>query len=327
MRRPGARLREVLAHVCDARTMERFVDPTIGDLQAEYQDAVTRGQRLESARIWIVGHMAIAQALALHGGLTAIETLRYLTGDDRRAVIRTLAASTAIILVGTLVLAMVPFVKLVSPNHPRFVELAFYLVPQALPLSIPIGLTFGILWALRQASPSRRARTTVLLMAFAASLVSFTMLAWVVPNSNQAFRVSMMGRPLPKGENELTIGELRQWLAGTRPPAVVVAPSSRPRLAVTYHARWSLAAAPFMLAVLAVAVTSRRRWGRMMPFLAGGLVIFAYYVILDSARGLGVSRTISPIAAAWMPNTALLLLSLAFTRFSSQRDPTSNAVS
>jgi lipopolysaccharide export LptBFGC system permease protein LptF len=320
MRRPGARLRAVAARLCHARTMERFVDPTVSDLQAEYENAVKRGRRWESVRICMVGHIAVIQVMALHGGLKAVETLRGLTGDDRRAVIRTIVASTAIMIIGSLVLAMVPFVNFVSLNHPRSVELAFYLVPQALPLSIPIGLTFGIFWGLGRMSASRRTRTVVLLLAFGASLASFTMLAWVVPISNQAFRVSMMGRPVPKGENELTIGELRQRLEGTRQLPEVAAPSEPSSLALNYHTRWALGSAPLVLAVFAVAFTSRRQWGRMMPFVVGGVVIFAYYVVMYSARGLGLDQTISPLTAAWTPNTAFLMLSLAITRFSSQRD-------
>lgn len=249
-----------------------------------------------------------------------METLRDLTGDDRRAVLRTIVASTAIMIIGTLVLAMVPFVNFVSRNHPRSVELAFYLVPQAIPLSVPIGLTFGILWGLGRMSASRRTRTVVLLLAFGASLASFTMLAWVAPISNQAFRVSMTGRPLPKGENELTLGELRQRLeAGARHLPAVAAPSDPASLALNYHARWATGSAPCVLAVFAVAFTSRRQWGRMMPFLVGGVVIFAYYVIMYSARRLGLDGTLSPFAAAWTPNTAFLMLSLAIMRFSLQR--------
>jgi hypothetical protein len=36
----------------------------------------------------------------------------------------------------------------------------------------------------------------------------------------------------------------------------------------------------------------------MMPFVVGGIVIFAYYGIMYSARGFGLDRTISPFAAA-----------------------------
>lgn len=289
MKRPGTTIRAIAAHLFDARTMERCVDPTVADLQAEHEDAVKCGRRWRSARIWIVGNIALLQVMALHGGLRAMETLRELAGDDRRAVLRTVAASTAIIVIGTLVLAMVPFVNIVSPNHPRSVELAFYLIPQALPLSVPIGLTFGILWGLGRMSPSPRTQTIVLMLAFGASLASFAMLAWVVPNSNQAFRVSMMGRPLPKGDNEFTTGELRQRLnAGTRQSPPLASASAPPRLALNYHGRWALGSASFFLAMFAVALTSRRQWGRTVLFFTGGVVLFAYFVIMYSARELGL---------------------------------------
>lgn len=313
----GTRIRALAARLCHARTMERLVDPTVADLRAEYEDAVNRGRRWESARIWIAGHMALLQAMALQGGLKVMEIPRDLTGDDRRAVTRTIRAGTAIAITGTLVLATISFVSLVSWTHPRAVELAFYLVPASLPLSVPIGLTFGILWGLGRMSASRRIRTVVLVLALGTSLASFTMLAWVAPISNQAFRVSMMGRPLPKGENELTIGELRQRLDNgmrRRLPAVA-APSDPLRLALNYHTRWALGSAPLVLAVFAVALTSRRQWIRVMPFLAGAGVISAYYVIMFSARSLGLDRTIPPLAAAWAPNLAFLMLSLTIMRF------------
>lgn len=70
MRRPGARLRAIAARVCDTRTMERLVDPTVSDLQTEYEDAITRGRKWDSVRIWIVGHIALVQVIVLHGGLS-----------------------------------------------------------------------------------------------------------------------------------------------------------------------------------------------------------------------------------------------------------------
>jgi hypothetical protein len=317
MKRPGARLRALAAGLCCAQTMERLVDPTLADLQAEYENAVSGNRRWESRRVLVLGHIALIQVLTVHGGMRAMGILRHSTSEDRRTLIRTLGASAVIMIVGTLVL-MVPFLKFVSRSRPDSAELALYVIPQALPLSIPIGLTFGILWGLGRMSASRRTRTVVLLLAFGASVASFTMLAWVMPISQQAFRVSTTGGPLPKGEHELTIGELRQRLeAGTRQLPAVAALSDPPSLALNYHARWAIGSAPFVLAVFAVAFTSRRQWSRMMPFLVGGLMICAYYVIMYSARALGLDRTISPFAAAWAPNTAFLMLSLAITKFSS----------
>jgi len=306
----------IAARLCDATTMERLVDPTLSDLRLEYEEAVKRGRRLESARIWLVGHIALLQVIALHGGLSAAETVRDLAADDRRALVRTLSASTATVIVGTFVLALVPFVDFVPRDHPRSLELAFYLVPQALALSIPIGLTVGILWGLGCLCHSARTRTVVLLLALMTSALSLVMMAWVVPNSNQAFRVSMTGGPLPKGLNELTIRELRRRLDTETLVAPAAMPADSLSLSFTYHQRWALGSAPLVLALFAVAFARRRRWGRLIPLPAACLAISAYYIIMYSARGLGLHGSVSPFAAAWAPNAAFLMLSLAMTRFS-----------
>jgi len=75
---------------------EGLVDPTLSDLQAEYADAITRGRTWGSARIWMIGHIALLKVLAEHGCLTAFETLRDLTGDDRGTVRDTIAAGISV---------------------------------------------------------------------------------------------------------------------------------------------------------------------------------------------------------------------------------------
>jgi lipopolysaccharide export LptBFGC system permease protein LptF len=302
MRRPGTRLRAIAARLCNPRTMQRVIDPTISDLQAEFEDARERGRRWEAARIWIAGHMALLRVIALHGGLTTMEALRDLPGDDRRAVVRTIAATSTIVIGGTLFLAMVPFMNAVLRSDPRSLELAVYLVPQVLPLSIPVGVLFGILWGLVRVS--RPTRAVVLLLAFGASAVSFTNVAWLVPISNQAYRTSIAGQPLPKGDSELKLGELRQRL------------ESGTRMALNYHARWALGAAPLALAVFAVAFASRRQWS-LMSFFAGCVAVLGSGVVIYSARELGLARTVSPFAAAWVPNLAFLMLSAAIMKFRS----------
>jgi lipopolysaccharide export LptBFGC system permease protein LptF len=303
--------------------MERLVDPTVSDLQTEYEDAVARGRKWESARIWIVGHIALMHVIVLHGGLMGTNTQRDRTSDDRQAVRRTAAASAAIAIAGTILITVVPFVSNVASlrlrHHSHAFELASYAIPQALPVSIPIGLTFGILWGLGRMSTSRRTRVVVLALALGASAVSFTMLAWAIPVSNHAFRVSVAGRPLPKGTNDLTLGELRSQIEARRGVAPTVSPFDVRRLALRYHQRWALASAPLVLAFFAVACASRRRWHRMVPLLAGILVIAAYYAIMLWALGAGRDARISPLAAAWAPNAVFLMLSFVIVRFNSAR--------
>jgi lipopolysaccharide export LptBFGC system permease protein LptF len=198
-------------------------------------------------------------------------------------------------------------------SHPRFVDLAVYLIPQALPLSIPVGLMFGILWALGRVPVSRTVLVLVLLLALGGSLVSFATLAWVMPNANQAFRAAAAGGPVARGANELTIGELRRRIQTARTLSPASLPG--PNLALNYHRRWALGLTPFVLAVFGIIFTRARTCGRVMPFVLGPIVIFGYYFIMYAARELGADRAISPFAAAWAPNAVLLMVSAAVLSF------------
>jgi lipopolysaccharide export LptBFGC system permease protein LptF len=302
--------------------MERLVDPTVSDLQTEYEDAVARGRKWESARIWIVGHIALVHVIVLHGGLMGTNTQRDRTSDDRQAVRRTVAASTAIAIAGTIFITVGPFVNLLSQSRSHVLEFALYAIPQALPVSIPIALTFGILWGLGRTSTSRRTRAAVLALALGASAVSFTMVAWAIPISNNAFRVAIAGRSLPKGANELTLGELRSQIEAGRGMASAVSSFDVRRLALRYHQRWALASAPLLLALFAVACASRRWWHRIVPLFAGVLVIAAYYAVMLWTLDAGRGGQISPFAAAWAPNAALLLLSFVIMGLNSVRAST-----
>jgi lipopolysaccharide export LptBFGC system permease protein LptF len=81
-----------------------------------------------------------------------------------------------------------------------------------------------------------------------------------------------------------------------------------------------MAGAPFVLAFFAVALPTRRRWGRILPLLAGCLAIVGYYVVMQAVRGLGRDLTLSAFAATSTPNVAVLILSVAITKLSAQQD-------
>ena len=112
------------------------------------------------------------------------------------------------------------------------------------------------------------------------------MLGWIVPAANQAFRLSVAGRPVMKGINELTLRELGQLLEpGTHEPMAVAPPSDWYRLALNYHTRWALSCAPIVLSLFAVAVTSRGRHGRLMLGFAGCGAILGYCVLMLRRAG------------------------------------------
>ena len=118
---------------------------------------------------------------------------------------------------------------------------------------------------------------------------------------------------------ELTLGELRQLLeARDRRP--VAGPSDTRILALNYHGRWATAATPLVLAFFAVALSSRRQWGWVMPPLAGCLAIAGYYVAMNTVVGLGRNLTLSAFTAVWIPNIAFVILSVAIIKLSARQD-------
>jgi hypothetical protein len=308
MKRPGARLRSIAARLYSAATMERLIEPALADLQAEYEDARRAGRRWQSRWVWASGHAAFFRMIALHGGHSALDLVRGMPGEERRTVIRLSALCLTIVILVTGVLAAPPLLRDAARSHADPAMLAIYLLPQALPLSIPVGLTFGIVWSLGRIPPSRRSRTLVLLIATAMSIVSFTILAWVMPASNQAFRVSIAGGAVARTATELTLRELGRALDQRTAPTF--SPAATRSLALDYHTRWALACAPLVLAIFAMVLTARGPRGSLVLGLRATAAIAGYFVILVIARGSALPGP----AAAWTPNTALLVLSVAASR-------------
>lgn len=261
MRRPGIRVRALAARVCSARVMARVIDPTLADLQAEYEEA--HGRRATWQRRWIVvrGYAALVRALCVHAGTHAIAESRALDPHERAALTRTFAAGVVVMLVATLWLAALSFVNAVPPAHPRGPALALLLVPQALPFSIPIGLAFALAWGARRLAAAG-CRRLFLAAALAASIVSFATVAWLAPAANQGFRTSVAGTPIPKGTHELSLGELRRLLASGGSDRVAAAPAGVRELTRNYRTRWVLVLAPLVLGLAALALATRRDGSR-----------------------------------------------------------------
>jgi Lipopolysaccharide export system permease LptF/LptG len=309
--RPGARLRALAARVCSAKTMERLIDPVIGDLQVEYASAI--GMR----RRWLArltGYIAFAKVGLWCGLLGLREARRNWNAEDAQGLLHTIYLSgCAIVIVSvplwlmelplTLDLLETAPARNMHPNA-SVQRLMFYLVPAVLPLSVPVGLAIGAALGARGRVVSNRLTAAVMLVAFTMSAVSLVTVGWVTPNSNQAYREAIAGaRWLNKGDRELTLIELRRSLATTD------ADRTR-RLLIEFHRRLAFAAAPITFGAFALVVAIRRR---ARPTTAVAVIVFAavgYYVTLVLGESFSSGEVLSPALGAWISQIALIVTTI-----------------
>jgi lipopolysaccharide export LptBFGC system permease protein LptF len=134
------------------------------------------------------------------------------------------------------------------------------------------------LFGLRRRTATARARRSILLIAVACGALMLIVVAWIMPESNQAFRELLIGHRIPRGDNELTLGSLwarADWFH--------------------YHQRLALSCATVVLTWFACRVMAARR------SVALGLAGVVVYVC--AALMLQVSHASLPaLLAAWLPN-------------------------
>jgi lipopolysaccharide export LptBFGC system permease protein LptF len=183
-------------------------------------------------------------------------------------------------------------------------RLTTFLLPSALPLSLPLGLAFGAALGACGRTPSRRLIGAIMLVALVTAAGSLATMAWLIPASNQSYRLAIVQRPLLKGDREMSFAELTQALA-----AADVVRSKR--LLFEFHKRLSIAGAPVTFAALALVLVMRQRLRRAASIAAIIAASFGYYMALWLANGFNNEGVFSPQFSAWMPQIALLLTTIA----------------
>ena len=125
MTQPGDRLREWAKRRCSPTAMERVIDPSIADLQAEHRAATASGRIWHRRRVLIGGYIAFAKVVALCLWSGSMESPRTDVVRDRRVVIRTAGLALGVIALLTVALEVPPlqFVRV-----PRFAAQAASLV-------------------------------------------------------------------------------------------------------------------------------------------------------------------------------------------------------
>src|SRR5262249_9174036 len=115
----------------------------------------------------------------------------------------------------------------------------------------------------------------------------------------QAYRELWAGRPVARGDREMSLSELRQQIS--------LRPDQQRRLAMTFHTRFSISTAPIMLATLGLVMvrSHRRKW---VVVLIGSGVCLVYWVLLLVAEHAGIYTMLPVFILAWLPNIACALL-------------------
>jgi lipopolysaccharide export system permease LptF/LptG-like protein len=323
MTRPGLRLRAFAARFCSTPTMNRLIDPTIADLQREHADARQRGAMWTARWVRSRGCVSVAALLAYTAAGNAFHAITQRSGGESSYLKR----FSVVFLVATIVTTML--IAYPQAHHRDWeiqvdgTRLTIYLIPSILPLSTAWAVVLAIVCSGRERL-TRKLTAAVLATAFACSIAMFANLAWLVPESNQAFRKVVRNalvsrgelvfrQPLARGDNEMSMSELRRQIA--------LQPGRARQLTFTYHSRWSLAFAPLVLAGLAVLLVRSIKRTAIRAMVACALCA-GHWVALLSSRAAMTGGYPVPLAA-WLPNLILVDFCLVAAAVAAWRSKTS----
>lgn len=122
--------------------MARVIDPIVADMQMEYTEAVRSGRWPSAEWIRVCGYGALWRAVCLNSIRCGPRALLNSLAADQWALARMAVYSVVACAALTLLLSAWPMIGTYSrfPN----LKLTLLLLPQALPISIPIALSLAI---------------------------------------------------------------------------------------------------------------------------------------------------------------------------------------
>jgi len=337
---PGGRLRRLAQRLCSPETLEHVVDPTLADLQHEWNEAAGRSG-LARGCVCLAGYAAFVKALTLHMLMTAC---RHLAGnafgatpEERAFYGRAGSATAAAVLVQTAIMMVTstgmgvrslvyalthqrwPGGPSEAESLPRALAIAFRpdllasLLPSIVVLVLPTSLLFGLLVAARKSSPDGASIRPQARWVAGASLLLTTaaipVTGWVMPVANQNYREIVVAElyrtdrkaNVPaKGLRELTFGELGD--------AIRTEQGSSDRYLAPYrrterHKRVALPAACAAFGLLAIGLAGRMRArGALVVGLTVMVAAFPYYFLLRIGEQVLMPRGTAPFLCAWVAN-------------------------
>jgi lipopolysaccharide export LptBFGC system permease protein LptF len=315
---PGNRLRLIGLSLFDRATFERYLAPAIADLQADAaesrQDEGPAGRLRASWRAYWAVLRTMADCLFV----------RRATSFNHGVLVR----AAAILVLLTAALIGFPASSYLSRFINRFglaeaPSLIALLLPSTLAITVPLTvLVVGLLrstWRTRNEeamhTPAGVVRSMLALSVITATL-SLTLVMWLVPAANQAYRERMWAyfsdraayAPVLKGDNEMTLSELRNAAGDPQLGA-----SARARSSYSYQVRLAMAAANLAFAFLALALGGRMHARGRRPLATAGSVVAVFVVYglaLMAGRRLAQGLVVPGWLCAWAPNIMVTVLAL-----------------
>jgi hypothetical protein len=180
---PGRLVHRLASHLCEAKALDRVIEPAIADLQHEYSAAVGR---TSTERVWILfkGHVALLEVIAM----SALDTCAG-PDDERHVLTRTLLWSLGMTMGAVVVLILLTVAAL--PGVPAF--FVAVIVPLMLPIAVAVGLVLGIAFGLTGRILTRHTKMVVVLAATISIALSLgaTAMSTSIPFMSQPFRQSI----------------------------------------------------------------------------------------------------------------------------------------
>ncbi len=138
---PVGHLRQLAAHLCDARTRARVIEPFLADLAIEDAEAARHGRPWRRRWIRAAGYAAFVKVVILCA--LGIEPLRDWPEEDRESLRRVLTIALGTTVAAAVLIAGLPIERVISTLGASDGALAMYVVPEVVPVVVPIGVTFG----------------------------------------------------------------------------------------------------------------------------------------------------------------------------------------
>jgi hypothetical protein len=308
---PGSGLHAWMARVVSPETLRRIVSPVLADYQKEMLAAVSSGPVARAMlRVQWTGSLVAALALDL---------VSRPASEVERAQHRRLWSGLALACGVVTALVVLPIFEGGGPlsgvPHVGRPALALELMLCLLPSALAVGLPAGVLLGGLACAPAPTGRRRPLALAGAGgAIVVLLLLAFVVPSSNQAYRLAYRQAVSPpderstpaKGPREMTFGELRE--TGEKQRAVDV-PGHGRLYDAERHRRLALAASCIVLVWFAAGLAGSRVARTLPRRLAVTIAVSTVYLgLFGLGTRLVTGLTVDSPAPVWLANGVFLVL-------------------